>query len=325
MSKQIYITRKISENGIKILKDKGYSIDIGTFPNAPTKDELRTALGAKPYDGVISFLTDEINKDIFEVCPSAKIFANYSVGFNNINLDDAKAHGVVVTNTPGVAGRAVAEHAVALILTLTTRTMEGDLYMRDRKYNGWQPNLFLGVDLSEKTIGIVGCGSIGFQTAMILHHGFNCNIIYTDINKNTLLEESCGALFVDKEKLFKESDIVSLHVPLLPATHHLVNKEVFSIMKPTAFLINTSRGAVVDENALVDALKNDVIRGAGLDVFEFEPKVVEGLLTLPDVVLTPHIASARESVRNKMSEIVAKDIISFFETGKAINVVDERR
>ena len=322
MTKQIYITRAISENGIKALQDKGYSVDIGTFENAPTKEQLCSALSAKPYDGVISFLTDEIGKEVFDACPTAKIFANYSVGFNNIDLTEAKTRSIVVTNTPGVAGRAVAEHAVALILTLTTRTMEGDLYMRDGKYQGWLPNLFIGVDLSEKTIGIVGCGSIGFQTATILHHGFNCNIIYTDVKRNTLIEESCGAVFVDKETLFKQSDIVSLHVPLITSTHHLVNKEVLASMKRTAILINTSRGPVVDENALAEALKNGVIRGAGLDVYEFEPKVVQDLLILPDVVLTPHIASARESVRNKMSEIVANDIISFLETGKAINQVN---
>lgn len=321
MTKLIYITRRIPDNGIQLLKDRGYDIDVGEKEEAPTKEDLRSALSKKPYDAVISFLTDKIDKDIFDVCPTVNIFAQYCVGFDNVDMAEAKNRNIIVTNTPGCAARAVAEHAVALILTLTTRTMEGDLYMREGKYKGWSPNLLTGTDLSNKTIGIVGSGAIGFQVASILHHGFNCPIIYTDINSNSLLEESCGAIFVDKETLFKTSDIVSLHVPLLPSTHHLVNKEIFSQMKPTSFIINTARGPVIDEVALVDALKRDVIRGAGLDVYEFEPSLTEELNALPDIVLTPHIASARESVRNKMAEIAAQNIISFFETGKALNEV----
>lgn len=321
MNKLIYITRNIPENGIKILREKGYEVDIGENVDKPTKEELISVLSNKKYDAVVPFLTDPIDKDIFESCPTAKIFAQYAVGFDNIDISEAQKRGIVVTNTPGSSSLAVAEHAVALMLTLTTRTMEGDLYMRAGKYKGWSPDLFVGTDLSGKTIGIVGSGAIGFQVASMLHHGFNCPILYTDIIPNSLLEESCGAVFVDKETLFKNSDIVSLHVPLLPSTHHLVNKELLSKMKPTAFIINTSRGPVIDEIALVDALKRDVIRGAGLDVFEFEPNLTAELNTLPDVVLTPHIASARESVRRKMAEIVANNIVSFFETGKALNEI----
>ncbi len=322
MTKQIYITRRIPDAGIQLLKDKGYSVDVGETEEAPTKDELCKILSQKPYDAVIPFLTDKIDKDVFESCPTAKIFAQYSVGFDNVDIVEAKNHDVVVTNTPGCASRAVAEHTVALILTLTTRTMEGDLFMREGKYKGWHPELFIGTDLSGKTIGIVGSGAIGFQVASILHNGFNCPILYTDVKQNSLLEESCNAIFVDKETLFKTSDIVSLHIPLNPSTQHFVNKELLSQMKPTAFIINTSRGGVIDEVALVDALKRDVIRGAGLDVFEFEPNLTEELNTLPDIVLTPHIASARESVRRKMAEICAQNIIAFFETGKALNSVE---
>lgn len=319
MTKLIYITRRIPDNGIQLLKDKGYSIDIGETEEAPTKEELCSILSKKPYDAVVSFLTDKIDKDTFESCPTAKIFAQYCVGFDNVDLIAAKDHGVTITNTPGCASRAVAEHAVALILTLTTRAMEGDLFMRAGKYRGWHPELLVGTDLSGKTIGIVGSGAIGFQAASILHHGFNCNILYTDIRPNSLLEESCGAVFVDKETLFKNSDIVSLHVPLIPSTHHYVDKTTLSQMKPSAFIINTSRGPIIDEVALVEALKRDVIRGAGLDVYEFEPNLTKELNELPDVVLTPHIASARESVRRKMAEIAVSNVISFLETGKAIN------
>jgi glyoxylate reductase len=321
MSKLIYVTRRIPENGIEIMKAKGYSIDVGAKEDAPTKDELIEALKQKPYDGVISFLTDPIDKDIFDACPTAKIFAEYSVGFNNIDVKEATARGIVITNTPGSSSRAVAEQAVALMLTLTTRTMEGDLYMRAGKYNGWSPYLLNGTDLTGKTIGLLGGGAIGFEVASILHFGFNCPIIYNDIKENESFRDKFNAKFVDRETVLRESDIVSLHVPLMESTHHLINKEALHMMKKDAYLINTARGPVVDEVALTEALKDGTIKGAGLDVYEFEPHVTAGLLELDDVVLTPHIASARESVRVKMAEIVGNNIVAFFETGTALNPV----
>lgn len=321
MSKLIYITRSIGEVGIQIMKDSGYTVDVGTTTDAPSKEDLIKALSQKPYDALVSFLTDHIDKDIFDACSSIKIVAQYSVGFNNINLEDAKERNIVVTNTPGCSSRAVAEHAVALILSLTTRTAEGDEYIRAGKFTGWSPTLLNGVDLSGKTIGILGGGAIGQEVASILHFGFNCPIVYSDIRENEFFKENLKATFVDKETLLKVSDIVSLHVPLLPTTKHLINKEALNLMKKEAFLINTSRGPVVDEVALVEALKNGVIKGAGLDVFEFEPAITEGLEDIPDVVLTPHIASSRASVRTEMAKIVAQNIVSFFEKGEAVDVV----
>lgn len=321
MSKLIYITRSIGEVGIQIMKDSGYTVDVGTTTDAPSKEDLIKALSQKPYDALVSFLTDYIDKDIFDACSSIKIVAQYSVGFNNINLEDAKERNIVVTNTPGCSSRAVAEHAVALILSLTTRTAEGDEYIRAGKFTGWSPTLLNGVDLSGKTIGILGGGAIGQEVASILHFGFNCPIVYSDIKENEFFKENLKATFVDKETLLKVSDIVSLHVPLLPTTKHLINKEALNLMKKEAFLINTSRGPVVDEVALVEALKNGVIKGAGLDVFEFEPAITEGLEDIPDVVLTPHIASSRASVRTEMAKIVAQNIVSFFEKGEAVDVV----
>ncbi|MCX6756625.1 MAG: D-glycerate dehydrogenase [Candidatus Nomurabacteria bacterium] len=322
MSKLIYITRAIGEVGVQIMKDNGYTVDIGTSIDAPSKDELIKTLSQKPYDALVSFLTDHIDKDVFDACPTIKIVANYAVGFNNINLEDAKERGIVVTNTPGCSSRAVAEHAIALILSLTTRATEGDEYIRSGKFTGWSPTLLNGVDLSGKTIGILGGGAIGQEVASILHFGFNCPIIYSDIKENEFFKEKLKAAFVDKETLLKTSDIVSLHVPLLPTTKHLINKESLSLMKKDAFLINTSRGPVIDEVALVEALKNGVIKGAGLDVFEFEPAITEGLEDIPDVVLTPHIASSRASVRLEMTKIVGQNVVSFFEKGQAINPVN---
>jgi glyoxylate reductase len=321
MTKNIYVTRRIPANGVAILQAAGYGVDTGQSEDAPTKEELLNALSQKRYDGVVCFLTDTIDNEIFDACPHAKIFAQYSVGFNNIDLKSAQERGVTVTNTPGSSSRAVAEQTVALMLALTTRTVEGDTFMRQGNYTGWSPYLLNGTDLTGKTIGLWGCGAIGQEVASILYHGFNCSILYTDVTHNQSLEETCAARNVDKEELLRTSDIISLHVPLLPSTKHLINKETLGLMKKSAYIINTARGPVVDEVALVEALRHGVIAGAGLDVYEFEPHVADGLLTLPNVVLTPHIASARESVRQKMAEIVANNIVAFFEKGEALNPV----
>jgi glyoxylate reductase len=321
MQKTIYMTRPIHEAGIALLRNKGYEVVTGQSGDTPTHESIVSALSSHPYDAVVTFLTDTVDKSLFEACPSAKLFSNYSVGFNNINLEDVHHAGVTVTNTPGCAGQAVAEHTVALILAITARISEGDEYMRAGKYTGWQPELLIGTDLFQKTVGLIGLGDIGIAVARILAKGFSCRILYADLKQNEALDHEIWSRFVTKEELLRESDIVSLHVPLLPSTKHLINEESLAMMKDGAILVNTARGPVVDEQALVRALKSKKLRGAGLDVFEFEPHVVEGLMDIEDVVLTPHIASARESVRIKMSEIVANNIITFFETGKALTPV----
>lgn len=319
MSKQIYITRKIPEAGLKLLRGKGIAFDIGTSKNPPTKKEVIKALKKKPYDGVISFLTDRLDKDLFDACPTAKVFANFSVGFDNVDLEEVKKRNICISNTPGTSSTAVAEHTVALMLTLTTRINEGDRFMRSGKYKGWDPDLLIGTDIKGKTIGLIGAGQIGTEVAKILHYGFGSKIIYSDISPNQALEEIIGPARKETSEVLREADIVSLHVPLLPSTKHLINKESLATMKKTAFLINTSRGGVIDEKELVNALKNNVIRGAAIDVYEFEPKLTKGLTKLSNIVLTPHIASARQSARDMMAEIAVKNIISSFETGKVIN------
>ncbi|MFA6251569.1 MAG: D-glycerate dehydrogenase [Candidatus Paceibacterota bacterium] len=321
MTKIIYITRKIPEAGLKLLREKNISFDMGDSKTPPTKKEIIKALKKKPYDGVISFLTDQIDKEVFDACPTAKVFANFSVGFNNIDINEATKRNIGISNTPGTSSTAVAEHTVALMLALTTRLVEGDEFMRRGKYKGWDPNLFIGTDLKGKTIGLIGAGQIGTEVAKMLHYGFGSNVIYSDIAPNVQLEKVTGPTRKTTQEILEEADIISLHVPLLPSTYHLINKESLATMKKTAFLINTSRGPVVDEKALVEALKNDTIRGAALDVFEFEPKLTKGLTKLPDVIITPHIASARQSARDMMALIAVRNIISVFETGKVINSV----
>jgi glyoxylate reductase len=321
MKKIIYITRKIPEVGLKLLQEKGITYDMGTSKVPPTQKEIIKALKKKPYDGVISFLTDKLDKNVFDACPTAKVFANFSVGFDNVDMEEVKKRNIGVSNTPGTSSIAVAEHTIAFMLTLTTRIDEGDRFMRKGKYKGWDPDLLVGTDLKGKTIGLIGAGQIGTEVAKILHFGFGCKVIYSDISPNPTLEAITGPTKKETAEILREADIVSLHVPLLPSTHHLINKESLATMKKTAFLVNTSRGGVIDEKELVNALKNNVIRGAAIDVYEFEPKLTKGLTKLCNIVLTPHIASARQSTRDMMAEIAAKNIISALETGEVINSV----
>ena len=328
--KKVFITREIPEIGIKMLKDKGYEVDVSKESRPLSQDELVGILSnpSKKYDGVISLLTDIIDKKVMDSAPSVKIFANYAIGFNNFNLEDAKARNIVLTNTPGGGAERVAEHTWALILALTCRIAEGDVYVKTGKYKGWDPMLLHGTCLMGKTLGIVGTGRIGADVAHRAVNGFGMKLAYYDVKRNEELESKYGATFYENvDDVLKNSDIVSLHVPLIeasatgPGTRHLINRDRLKMMKPSAYLINTSRGPVIDESALVDALKAGTIKGAGLDVFENEPKLADGLASLSNVILTPHIASATEESRIDMAKIAAQNIISFFETGEAVNPV----
>jgi glyoxylate reductase len=322
MAKKIYITRKIPDHGVKLLQDMGYEVDINSKDRPLTKKELVKVLKKKPYDAVLTLLTDQIDGEVMDVCPTAKIYANFAIGFNNFNVEDAKKRNIILTNTPGGGAERVAEHAWALILALSCRVVEGDKFMRSGKFKGWDPMLLPGIDLAGKTLGIIGTGRIGADVAHRAKLGFMMNVAYYDIKRNEQLEKDFGATFYPTvEEVLKVADIVSLHVPLMKETAHLMNKERLSLMKKSAFLINTSRGPVIDENALVEALKNGVIRGAGLDVFEFEPKMAKGLAKLPNVVLTPHIASATDKSRHDMADLSARNIIEVVEGRKAISPV----
>jgi glyoxylate reductase len=323
MSKSIFITRKIPETGIKMLKEKGYQVDIYPEDRILSQKELITYLQKYPYDAVLCLLTDTINADVFDAVPSAKIFAIYTVGYNNIDVVEAKKRGITITNTAGASRTPVAEHTIALMLGLTTRMVEADAFTRQGNFKGWSPMAFMGTDFFDKTLGLVGTGSIGGEVARMAHKGFNANIIYYDPVPNEYIEKEFKALRCDSlEELLSRADIVSLHVPLLQTTHHLIDKEKLKLMKSTSFIINTSRGPVIDEAALVWALQNSIIAGAGLDVFEFEPELTPGLVNLKNVVLTPHIASARESTRNEMAEIACQNIIDFFEGRQPKNKVN---
>lgn len=319
MTKQIFITRQIPFRAEELLRAAGYEVTVSQKKGVLTREELKAALAEKAYDAVIPLLTDTIDADMIAAMPeSIKIIANYAVGFNNIDIPAAHARGMVVTNTPDVLTATVAEHTVALILTVASRIAEGDRFIREGKFVGWEPMLLLGTDIKGKTLGLIGAGRIGSEVAGILYKGFGMKVIYSDVKKNEALEAVCGAKFFEThDEVLKEADIVSIHVPLLPTTKHLINAERLATMKKTALLINTARGPVVDEAALVAALKAGVIRGAGLDVFEFEPKVSAELLTFENVVVNPHLASATEETRSKMAEVAATNVIEVLEGRKA--------
>ena len=322
MSKKVFVTRRIPEAGLSLLRDKGYEIDIYKKDRIMSQKELVGALKKTPYDAVVSLLTDRIDGAVFAISPSVKIFANYATGFDNIDLVEAKRRGVAVTNAPSdIASEAVAEHAVALMFALAARIVEADSFVRAGKYKGWEPMLFTGEDVSGKTLGIVGAGRIGAKVSCHAQ-AMGINVIYFDVKRNQDFEKGSGAVYCSSiEELLSKSDFVSLHVPLLDSTRHLINADRLRLMKPTSFLINTSRGPVIDEKALVKALKERVIAGAGLDVFEFEPKLSLGLSKLPNVILTPHIASASVEARNQMAEIVAGNIIDFFDGRRPKNIL----
>jgi lactate dehydrogenase-like 2-hydroxyacid dehydrogenase len=319
---KVYVTRVIPQKAVEMLQAKGYEVDVSTKDGALTREELLAALKAKPYDAVLSLLTDKIDAEVFEAVPTAKIFANYAVGFDNFNLADAAAHNVLLSNTPGVLTNAVAEHAMTLMMAVAKRIVEADTFVRTGQYVGWAPMLLLGTELSGKTLGILGLGRIGSRTALHAVKGFEMKVVYYDVVRNEEFEKEYGAVYQPNvEEVLKVADYVSVNVPLLPTTQHLINKERLAMMKPNAILVNTSRGPVIDEVALVEALKNRTIRGAGLDVFEFEPKLAEGLKDLPNVVLTPHIASATEFARDEMARIAAENIIAALEGQTPPNLV----
>lgn len=320
---KVFVTRKIPDAGITPLKQKGYEVVVSPHDRALKKEELIAELKKGQYDAVLCLLTDKIDAEVLDAArPSVKIFGNIAVGFDNIDVKAAAERGIMVTNTPGVLTDTVAEHTFALILSAAHRIPESDRFTRAGKYKGWEPMLLLGTDVSKKTLGIIGLGRIGSRVAYHAVKGFEMRILYYDIKRSEEFEKEFGAQFRENvDDVFREADIISIHVPLLPTTQHLVDRRRLGLMKSTAILVNTSRGPVVDEAALVEALKAKRIRAAALDVFENEPALSPGLQELENVVLTPHTASATEETRAAMAELAAKNIIEALEGVTPPNLV----
>ncbi len=321
--KKVFIARKIDEAGLEMLSQvKSLKVVINEKDDVLTKEELIKQ--AKGSEAIISLLTDKIDGEVMDaVGGQLKIIANYAVGYDNINLEEARKRNIVVTNTPEIMTQAVAEHAMALMLSCARRLVEGDRFVREGKYKRWEPDLLLGPEVAGKTLGIVGIGRIGSALAYIGYHGFGMKVLYSDINRNEEIERNLQADHVSLHTLLEKSDFVSIHVPLLPSTEHLIGREELKLMKKSAILVNTSRGPVVDEKALADGLEEKEIFAAGIDVFEFEPKPVEKLLKLDNIVMTPHIASATHEARKSMSQCACKNVIEVLSGREAKTPVEK--
>ncbi|WP_372589493.1 D-glycerate dehydrogenase [Fervidobacterium pennivorans subsp. shakshaketiis] len=319
---KVFITYAIPDKGINMLKEK-FDVDVYDGEEFLTKEQMLER--ARYADAIITQLRDPIDKEFIESLNNVKIIANYAVGYNNIDVEIATRKGIYVTHTPGVLTEATADIAFALILAVARRIVEADKFVREGKFVGWKPKLFLGYDLYGKTLGIIGMGRIG-QAVARRALGFGMKVIY--YNRHRLpedVEKQFNAEYVELDKLIETADYISIHTPLTKETYHLINAERIARMKPNAILINTARGPVVDEKALYEALKERKIAGAGFDVYENEPQLAPGLEKLDNVVLLPHIGSATYETRDKMSEMVAINVIHALEGRIPPNLVPEQK
>lgn len=320
---KIYVTNLIPQNGLKLLRDKAYQVEINESGKALSKDQLKDIFSN--YDAVLTSVPDKIDAEIIKsASKNLKIIANYAVGYDNVDVLEANRHNIIVANTPGVASESVAEHVFALILACAKKLIEADKYVRLGKFTRWDPMAFISPQIWGKTIGIIGLGKIGTFVAQIAFGGFRMKILYFDLEKAEDFELITEARQVSIAELLRESDIVTLHCPLTDKTRHLISTSELRSMKKSAILINTARGPVIDEAALIVALKDEVIAAAGLDVYEHEPSVPEELRTMPNVVLTPHSASATSETRETMSRIAAENIISVFEGKEPFGLIKTR-
>ena len=320
MSKpKVFVTRQIPDKGFELVKDF-CDVDLWTGDMPPSRDELlQHARGA---DGILSLLTDAIDGEVMDAIGSQlKVISNFAVGFDNIDINAATARKIPVGNTPDVLTDATADFAFALMMNAGRHILEGDRYVRAGKWKTWNPMLFLGVEMKGATLGLVGFGRIGKAMARRAV-GFEMRVVYYD-PLETKPSSDIRATRVDFETLLEESDFISLHTPLTPDTHHLINAEAFSKMKPNAVFVNTSRGPVVDLDALYHALNEKKIFAAGLDVTEPEPLPLDHpLFTLDNILIMPHIASSSKVARDKMSWIAAKNLIAGLEGRHLPNCVN---
>jgi glyoxylate reductase len=317
---KIFVTQRIPRAGLDMLSQAYPGFAINSQDRILERFELLEKV--KGANGILTLLTDRIDADVFDAAgPALKIVANMAVGFDNIDLATATARGIFVTNTPGVLTDTTADHAWALLFAIARRIPESERYLRAGKFKAWGPLLFLGEDITGRTLGIVGAGRIGHAMAM-KSRGFNMRVLYANRHPDPQLEGEIGARRVSLEELLSESDFVSLHVPLLPDTRHMIDARALRLMKHSAYLVNTGRGPLVDEGALAEALRKGIIAGAALDVYENEPAVHPQLLKLENVVLTPHIASATVETRSKMATMAVENLIAGLSGRTPANLVN---
>jgi len=320
LKQKVYVTREIPERGLKIIMER-FEAEVWPEYGPPPKEVIIEKV--RNVDAIVSLLSDKIDAEVFDAAPKLKIVAQMAVGFDNIDVKLATKRGICVTNTPEVLTETTADFAWALLMAVARRVVEADRYVRTGKWKvSWHPSMLLGRDVHGATIGIVGAGRIGSSVAKRAK-GFNMKILYYDVVSRPELEKELSAKSVDLDTLFKESDFISIHVPLTKQTYHMINEEKLRLMKKTAYVINNSRGSVIDEKALYRALKEEWIAGAGLDVFEREPTQLNNpLLKLDNVVVAPHISSSSHETRSRMAEMVAENLIAFFEGRIPPNLVN---
>jgi glyoxylate reductase len=319
MRPKVLISQKIFDEAVAVVKENFEVEENKTDTPLPTN-----VLIQKLQDkvGTIILLTDQIDDNVLSQCHDLKIICNVAVGYNNINIEACTRRRIMVTNTPGILDDTTADFTWTLLLATARRVVEADQYLRSLKWKRWGLMDFLGYDIHHKVLGICGLGRIGQRVARRAK-GFEMKILYTDVSQvPPSIEEDLGARFVDKKTLLAESDFVTLHVPLFPETTHYISTAEFSLMKPTSILINASRGPVVNEKALVQALKERIIAGAGLDVYEKEPEVEPDLIQMKNVVLAPHIASASYETRLRMATMAAKNLVAGLKGKRPPNLVN---
>jgi glyoxylate reductase len=318
MKPKVLVTAPIPEEGLDLLR-RATDLVLLETDEPKGHGELAPLLG--DVQGLLCLLSDRIDRRVMDAAPELRIIATYAVGFDNIDLVEASRRRIAVTNTPGVLTEATADLAWALLLSVARRVTEGERFVRAGRFRGWGPLLLRGRGVYGKTLGIVGAGRIGSAVARRAV-GFKMRVLYADVRSHPGLERQVGAVHVPLKELLGESDYVSLHVPLVEETRHLIGARELSMMKPTAYLVNTSRGAVVDEGALISALEAGTIRGAGLDVYEGEPKVPEGLLRLENVVLLPHLGSATDETRGDMARVAAENLLAGLEGKRPPDIIN---
>jgi lactate dehydrogenase-like 2-hydroxyacid dehydrogenase len=316
---KVLSTRPLFEAARKILNEH-FEVEYWKDPERISREELMKRVADK--DALVCLLTEKVNENLLAAAPKLRIASTVSVGHDNIDLAACTKHKVVATNTPGVLDDTTADFAWTLIMAVARRLLEADAWMRSGTWPGWDLDQLCGSDVWGKTLGIIGFGRIGRGVAR-RSHGFNMRVIYHDAQRvSPEVEKELHAEFVDLDRLFAESDFISLHVPLLPSTHHLINAQNLAKMKSSAYLINTSRGPVVDEGALAAALEAKKLAGAGLDVYENEPKAHPALIERKDVILAPHIASASVETRTKMAVMAAENVVALFQGKRPPNALN---
>ena len=303
----VYITRQLPRQAVEMLKPE-CSVEINPHDRALSRGELEEAI--KGVDGIITLLSDNIDAELIDMNPDLEVIANYAVGYDNIDVEACSDRDIAVSNTPGVLTETTADLAWALILAAARRIPEADRYTREGRYEGWGPMLMLGSDVHSKTLGIMGLGRIGKAVARRGSAGFDMDVIYYNRSRDEEFEQKYGVEYRPLDELLEQSDFVSLHLPLTPATEKLIGENELDKMKDEAYLINTARGAVVDENALLHALREGKIAGAGIDVYEDEPKLTPGLAGLDNLVMLPHIGSASVETRAEMAVMAAENMLA---------------